>query len=279
MNLVDVVTRVFCCVLLIPGVGYSGYSQEPGFRLEGEASRYLPVTGRKMTNVIFPVEIAAGVRVSRDVFVQKVHGVENVIGLKALKRDFAPTSLAVYGKDGRLYSFVVHYVEDTSVLDYRVVTDGKPFAAVRLTEWPVSPEQLRVSGRILAKRKRFLHLRAADDRLSLRLKGTYLKDSLLWLSLEVRERSEMPFQFGLIELWSEDRKPVRRMASQRLVLSPVFVDGVGPIPARGLHSVMVALPQKLIARGKRLVVKVSDEDGDRELRLYVSRKMLLRARK
>jgi len=65
--------------------------------------------------------------------VQKVRGVENVIELKALKRDFPPTNLAVYGKDGRLYSFVLHYVEDTSALDYRVVPDVAAEPSVRLT--------------------------------------------------------------------------------------------------------------------------------------------------
>src|ERR1700753_4002658 len=102
----------------------STQAQEPGFHLEGTESRMVPVTGHKMTNLVFPVDIAAGVRVSRDVLVQKVKGVENVIELKALKRDFTTTNLSVYGKDGRLYSFVLRYVEDTSVLDYRIIRDG-----------------------------------------------------------------------------------------------------------------------------------------------------------
>src|ERR1700761_4889253 len=143
MLLLRVVVMVICGV-----TGTEANAQEPGFHLEGVASRTLPVTGRKMTNVIFPIDIAAGVRVSRDVLVQKVKGVENVVELKALKREFAPTNLAVYGNDGRLYSFVLHYVEDTTVLDYRVVGDdlgGIP--TVRLTGWPVSPEQLRADGR------------------------------------------------------------------------------------------------------------------------------------
>ena len=80
---------------LCMGIVFSLRAQESGFRLEGIESRTLPVTGRKMTNVIFPVDIAAGVRVSKDVLVQKVKGVENVIELKALRRDFPSTNLSV----------------------------------------------------------------------------------------------------------------------------------------------------------------------------------------
>src|ERR1700722_10354858 len=173
---------VFGVVLGLMGICFGSHTnaQEPGFHLEGMESRSLPVTGRKMTNVIFPVEIAAGVRVSRDVLVEKVKGVENVIELKALKRDFAPTNLAVYGKDGRLYSFVLHYVEDTTVLDYQVVRDREVAGtAVKLTGWPVNLELLRTDARLLSDRRGFLRRHAKSDGLELKLKGIYLRDSLL----------------------------------------------------------------------------------------------------
>jgi hypothetical protein len=264
---------------LVAGVGLSGHAQEPGFHLDGMASRGLPVTGRKMTNVIFPVDIATGVRVSRDVLVQKVRGLENVIELKALKRDFAPTSLAVYGKDGRLYSFVLHYVEDTTVLDFRVVADGMALSPVRLSDWPVNPEQLRGDGRMLAERRGFLHRRVVSDGLCLRLRGTYLRDSLLWLSLELRERTAMGFQPGTVRIWSEDRKKVRRTASQEVEVSPVYTGGLGPVAGFGRRVLTVVLRPMVIGKSRRLVVEVSDEAGNRQVRLTVKGKMLLRARK
>ncbi|HEY4064118.1 MAG TPA: DUF4138 domain-containing protein [Puia sp.] len=270
--------RILWCGWLLAGVGIAGHAQEPGFHLEGTMSRCLPVTGRKMTNVIFPVDIAAGVRVSRDVLVQKVRGVENVIELKALKRGFAPTSLAVYGKDGRLYSFVLHYVEDTTVLDFRVVADGATLSLVRLSDWPVNPEQLRMDGQMLAERRGFLHRRAVSDGLCLRLKGTYLRDSLLWLSLEVREHTAIGFQPGMVRVWSEDRKKVRRMASQEVEVSPVYTGGSGPVFGFGRRAWTIALRPMVIGKGQQLVVEVLDEVG-RQVRLTVKRRMLLRARK
>ncbi|HXD79036.1 MAG TPA: DUF4138 domain-containing protein [Puia sp.] len=266
-------------VLLVGMVGILK-AQEPGFHLEGMESRVLPVTGRKMTNVIFPVDIAAGVRVSRDVLVQKVRGVENVIELKALRRDFAPTNLAVYGKDGRLYSFVLHYVEDTTVLDYRVVLDRGAIASkVRLTGWPVDPGTLRVDVGMLEGRRGFLHRRARGDGLRLRLKGVYLRDSLLWLSLELQDRTEMGCVPGGLRIYTEDRKRVKRMATQEVELSPVYSDGLGVLSGIGREVTTAALHPFVVGRGKRLVIAFSDEEGGRQVVLKLKRKMLMRARK
>src|SRR5580692_1169511 len=220
--------------VLVMGVGLAAHGQAPGFHLEGMESRPLPVSGRKMTNVIFPVDIAAGVRVSRDVLVQKVKGLENVIELKAMKRDFMPTNLAVYGKDGRLYSFVLHYVEDTTVLDYRVVRDGDVMLpSVRLAGFPVDVERLRADGEKLAGARGYLHRRESADGLRLRLKGVYLRDSLLWLSLAMEDRTAMGFKPGSLRIYVEDRKQVKRMASQEVEVAPVYSEGLAAVPGLG----------------------------------------------
>ena len=267
-------------VLLLGVVGVLK-AQEPGFHLEGMESRALPVTGRKMTNVIFPVDIAAGVRVSRDVLVQKVRGVENVIELKVLRRDFAPTNLAVYGTDGRLYSFVLHYVEDTAVLDYRVVPDSGVAAArtVRLTGWPVDRETLGRDARELSARRGFLHHRSTDAGLRLRLKGFYLRDSLLWLSIELQDRTAIGCGAGGLRIYTADRKRVKRMATQEVELSPVYCRGFAGLAGLGRGETAVAFRPFFVSRGKRLVIAFSEEQGDRQVMLRVKGKLLGRARR
>src|ERR1700744_3264691 len=114
-------------------LGHAGYSQ--AFDLVGMPSRAVPVSGTKMTNLVFPVALETGVKVSRDVLVQRPRGVDNVIELKAVRRNFAPTNLSVFGKDGRLYSFELRYVEDTAVLSFRIVPGAGP--VLKLTGLPV----------------------------------------------------------------------------------------------------------------------------------------------
>ena len=275
-------SRAFGMVLGLVGIcfGWQTRAQEPGFHLEGMESRSLPVTGRKMTNVIFPVEIAAGVRVSRDVLVGKVKGVENVIELKALKRDFSPTNLAVYGKDGRLYSFVLHYVEDTSVLDYRVVRDGDSgVTRVRLTGWPVDPEQLRLDGRKLAGRESVLHWKAFADGLRLQLKGVYMLDSLLWLAIDLQDRTAIGFTPGSLRIYIEDKKKVKRTATQDVDADPVWSEPLGKVGGFDRQATAVSFRPFVVGRGKRLVIAVGDETGNRQVVLKVKGKVLLKARR
>lgn len=253
-------------------------AQEPGFHLEGMSSRLVPVTVRKMTNLIFPVDVAAGVRVSRDVLVQKVKGVENVVELKALTRDFAPTNLSVYGDDGRLYSFVLHYVEDTTVLDYRVVGDSA-LGVVRLSGWPVSPEQLRADARRLVVSGGFLHRRVAGDGLGVTLTGVYAQDSLLWLILDLRDKTPMGIRRVSLRLYTQEKKTVKRTASQELEISPVYSEGVGALAGLGRSAVAVAIRPLFLRRGRRLVVVIADAAGDRQVVLRVKGKVLAGARK
>jgi len=272
--------RLVLANILLVVVGLSLRAQEPGFHLEGMSSCALPVTGRKMTNVIFPSDIAAGVRVSRDILVQKVRGVENVIELKALRRDFGPTNLAVYGKDGKLYSFTLHYVEDTAVLDYRVVLDGdRILPAIRLTGWPVAPNQLQQDGRVLAVRRGFLHHVAVADGLKVMLKGVYQRDSLLWLTIELRDRTLFGCSSCSVRIYTESRKKVKRTATQQVDITPAYVDDCGRLPGLGRRVTAMALQPLMVSGGKRLVIEFSDEVGERRVLLKVKGKVLLRARK
>src|ERR1700753_3733498 len=97
--------------LLLIGCWIGSCAQDAGFRLEGEGSGAIPGTVNKMTNLVFPASVRLGVKVTLDVLAQKVRGVDNVIELKAMRRGFPPTNFSVYGSDGRLYSFLLRYVE------------------------------------------------------------------------------------------------------------------------------------------------------------------------
>src|ERR1700733_10464364 len=91
------------------------------FTLTALTAQKVSVTEHKMTNLVFPVAIRTGIKVSRDVLVQKVKGVENVIELKAARPHFTPTNLSVFGLDGRLYSFDLEYADNPPVLNFAVV--------------------------------------------------------------------------------------------------------------------------------------------------------------
>src|ERR1035438_4060410 len=63
------------------------------------------------TVLIFPCMIKPGDKgkSDREFIVQKQQGVENVLKLKAARKDFAPSNLHVFTSDGKIYAFDISY--------------------------------------------------------------------------------------------------------------------------------------------------------------------------
>lgn len=259
---------------------YAGLGQ--GFHLVGMVSRSVPVTGTKMTNLVFPVAVAAGVKVSRDVLVQRPKGVDNVIELKAVRRNFPVTNLSVFGKDGQLYSFDLHYVEDTAVLNFQVVRGGvlpdSSRAPVMLTGWPVDVATLDGDAVKLEGRKAFLYSATRSGGIRFGLRGVYMRDGLMWFCFQVSNGSRIGFVPAYVRVFLEDRKRVRRTATQDVGLVPVYTRGLSVVAGRGRVAFAEAFAPFTVGRGKRLVVQLADDAGGRSLELVVRRKVVLRAR-
>jgi len=255
--------------------GMAGIAQEAGFQLEGQGSITIPVTLNKMTNIVFPSAVRAGVKVSVDVLAQKVRGVENVIELKAMRRGLVPTNLSVYGADGRLYSFVLRYVEDTAVLNYRVILGGAG-AAVRLSGVPVGESRLAADTALLVRQSAFLHGGVRSAGLRLRLRGIWLRDSLQWFCFSVRNRSAVAFGPVRVRVYLSDEARIKRRAVQEVEVPAVY-GGLGGVPGRQRVRFAVGFEPFIVPMGKRLVVELLGQDG-RQLVLRVKGWEVLRMR-
>jgi Domain of unknown function (DUF4138) len=247
---------------------FGAWAQGPGFRLEGIPSAVIPVTVDKMTNLVFPEAVQAGVKVSAAVIVQKVRGVENVIEIKALRRDFTTTNLSVYGRDGRLYSFVLHYVADSSVLNFRVVASGS--GSVMLSGLPAGVDVLSREAYELEGKKASLRVSAQAERVRLRLCGVFSADSLEWLVLRVRNRSGLDFVMAGVRYYVEEKKKVARRAVQEVEVNPVFTDAPAAIRVGGEVRFSAGFEPFFVGKGRRLVCEVRGKDG-RVVRLGVKK--------
>ena len=229
-----------------------------------------------MTSLIFPGEIGAGIWVTRDVRVERVKGVRNAIELKAERRDFTPTNLAVFGRDGRLYSFELRYVEDTSVLNFLVAPVGgvRPLLPGDL---PVALPVLDSDAVALAARQGFLHGSGSSDGLRLRLAGVWSRDSLMWLVLRVSNRVPVALGASSLRVYVQDRKEVKRMATQEVDVSPVFVSGLDGLTGNSSCSVVIGVRPVFVSSRRRLVVDLAS--GDRAVSVRVKGTVLRKVRK
>jgi conjugative transposon TraN protein len=258
----------------------------PSFTLIPLTAQKVPVTERKMTNLVFPVAIRTGIKVSRDVLVQKVKGVENVIELKAARPHFAPTNLSVFGLDGRLYSFDLEYADNPPVLNFAVVpapageavmlSPVKPL--LLLTGLPVDQTTLAEDAGTLAKEKGFLHTSARSEKMRLQVEGIYLKDSLLWFTLRLRNATQVPYSPEYIRLFIQERTKARRTAIQETPIEPMYTALPNRITGRSSEIFALGYPLFTVPRDKELWLEISERSGGRLLKLPISYKTVLKAR-
>jgi conjugative transposon TraN protein len=256
------------------------------FTLTGLTAQKVPVTEHKMTNLVFPVAIRTGIKVSRDVLVQKVKGVENVIELKAVRSHFAPTNLSVFGLDGRLYCFDLEYAESPQVLNFAIIPtpagnstlvyQEKPL--LMLSGLPVDESTLKSNAGMLAKEKGFLHHSVRSEKMRLQVEGIYLKDSLLWFTIRITNRAQVPYDPEYVRLLVQDRTKAKRTAIQQNTTEPVF--GALPDKISGGSSETFALgyPLFTVPRDKQLWLEVAERSGGRLLKLPISYKTILKAK-
>jgi conjugative transposon TraN protein len=258
----------------------------PSFTLTGLTAQKVPVTERKMTNLVFPVAIRTGIKVSRDVLVQKVKGVENVIELKAARPHFAPTNLSVFGLDGRLYSFDLEYADSPPVLNFAVLPTPagnstslyleKPL--LMLTGLPVDESTLKGDAGMLAKEKGFLHHSVRSEKMRLQVEGIYLKDSLMWFTIRITNRAQVPYDPEYVRLFVQDRTKAKRTAIQQAAMEPVFVALPDRIGGRSANMFELGFPLFTVPRDKQLWLEVAERSGGRLLKLPIGYKTLLKAR-
>ena len=256
------------------------------FVLTAMPAQKVPVTVNKMTNLVFPMPIRAGIKVSREVLVQKVKGVENVIELKAVRPHFTPTNLSVFGLDGRLYSFELEYADNPPVLNFTIDPapaekdiDANPERpALLLTGLPVDKATLAADAVVLGSQKAFLHLSTRNEKMRLKVNGIYVKDSLLWFVIRISNRSLVPFHPEYLRLFLQDRKKAKRTAIQQAVIEPELAELPPNIKGHSREMVALGFPLFTVTRSKKLMLDIAEHNGGRLLRLAVSYKAILKAR-
>ncbi len=201
------------------------------------------------TVLIFPAIVKSPAdRGTRDVLAQKQTGVDNVLKLKAARRNFAVTNLHVFTSDGKIYAFDVSYTDSLAqTYDFTnlsvPVTSLPPSPVAIIPDEPLNADQM----------KQFVTtLNAAHGRhqgpsnhaagMSIRLEKVALGGPLLFFRYRLANHSNLEY------------------------------------PLDFLHIHIVAVPTFTLADGKELIVEVYEKNGGRYLLLRVRNKPLLRAK-
>lgn len=269
---------------LLCGISYKGLSQvNPPFSLRPMGAVTVRVSTGRITNLIFPGAIRTGIKVSNDILVQKVKGVDNVVELKAMRKGFLPTGVSIFSVAGRIYSFLVEYSDSAEVYDFSVVdTIGRIGVAGQNGElvmagMPATAKALRADADSLTIGG-YLSQTQEYEKVRLRLRGIYLKDSLLWIAFDLRNRSLVPYKIDYLRVYSTERKMVKRTASHESDINPKYLPGLPVVAGQCTVAFCAAFDPFTLSKGETLNVEIGEVSGGRTLKMVLSPKILLKAR-
>jgi conjugative transposon TraN protein len=239
----------------------------------------LEVSWDKTTVLIFDSQIQSVDRGSRMLLGQKDDMALNLLKLKAGSRELPPTTLHVLTVDGQIHEFQVQYAENPikTTWDFRNAEMGRNGL---LSKYKMDQAGLDNLAFALADEKNSTLKKANRYAVEMRLKGIYYQDGLLLFDLRLANYSAIPFQISGPEFRIADSKGKKQSTQRDQKLNPWLTSIEKPVVSHMEEQgvMLFAFPSFTIANNKKLLIQLSESQGDRELELRIRGRKLLRAK-
>jgi conjugative transposon TraN protein len=243
------------------------------------------VSVNKTSNLIFSYAIVSVDRGSPDILAQKAKGTDNVLQLKAAREHFVPTSLCVITSDGKLSSFMVSYADSPQALNILLKSENNDSLKnlsdqqILLTAKKLNDLILYKNAMAVLKQPHFLHGHIYADGIKLALHGIYIKDDLLWFSLEIANKSFLDYRMNFLHCFIQDKTKAARSAVQENDVPVLFPASFSePTSGKKRKKFVLAFSPFTFSRDKKMIIQISEKNGGRMLSLGISHKTLLKAK-
>ncbi len=255
-------------------------SRGQGFKTTIIEPYHLNITFYKTTNLIFPYAIKSVDRGSREVLAQKVKGVENALMVKAGRENFNETNLSVITSDGKLYSFILNYSNNPSLLNISFTKDSTSEETDSLLQSGTNEAQMQLMTERIAKEKRKINgIKANKYKIKFRLNGIYIKGDVVFYQLEIKNHSNINYDVDMLRFFIHDEKKSKRTASQEIAIQPLYVHGdTSVIKGKSKNILVFALPKFTIPDKKYLSIQLMEKNGGRHLQLKVNNRKIVKAK-
>lgn len=239
----------------------------------------LVISYNKTTSLVFPFSISSVDRGSKDVLAQKAKGVENVLQVKAGRKDFPETNLTVITADGTLHEFTVTYSDSTGVQAITVANTDAGASLILVNDVINEGEIQEGSSRVLNETVKDQIKKGDRFQTTLILQDIYIQNNTLYYRLQIRNRSSIGYTIKSLKFFVRDKKKVKRTSSQEVELVPVYVGNeTGNVNAYTSATMVYAIRKFTIPDGKILHIHLFEENGGRNLSLRINNKDILKAK-
>jgi conjugative transposon TraN protein len=242
-------------------------------------NKNLSISYSKTTSLIFPFSITSVDRGSQDVLAQKARGVENVLQVKAGRKQFAETNLTVITADGVLHQFSVTYSDAPSTQAITIARNtGKQ--SLILVKDAVNERDIQSDSKLALKQYVSGRIdKHSKHQMNLSLQEIFIHDNTLYYRIQIRNKSSISYDIKSLKFLIRDRKTVKRTSSQETEINPLFIGNKsGRIPAYASTTMIYVVKKFTIPHGKTLFINLFEENGGRHLTIKVNNKDILKAK-
>lgn len=236
------------------------------------------ISYNKTTSLIFPFSITSVDRGSKDLIAQKASGVENVLQVKAGRKDFTETNLTVITADGILHQFAVTYSESPTSQAITIAANDKP--SLILVKDVINEQIVQTGARAALSQNASGKVRQQNkDQMVFTLQDIFVHDNILYYRINIRNKSSINYDIKSLKFFIKDKKKVKRTSSQEVEITPVFVGNiVERIKGYASNTIVYAVKKFTIPDGKVLHINLFEDNGGRNLNLKIDNKDILKAR-
>lgn len=242
-------------------------------------NKNLSISYSKTTSLIFPFSITSVDRGSQDILAQKARGVDNVLQVKAGRKQFPETNLTVITGDGVLHQFTVTYSDTPPSQAISIAqTSGKQ--SLILVKDAVNERHIQSDSRLALKQNVSGRIDQQNKyQMNLSLQEIFIHGNTLYYRIQIRNRSSISYDIKSFKFLIKDRKKVKRTSSQEIEIVPLFVGNESDrIQAYASTTMIYAVKKFTIPDGKTLLINLFEENGGRHLTLKVDNKDILKAK-
>jgi conjugative transposon TraN protein len=238
----------------------------------------LTISYNKTTSLVFPFSITSVDRGSKDLIAQKASGVENVLQVKAGRKDFTETNLTVITADGILHQFAVTYSESPASQAITVAANDKP--SMILIKNAINEQEVQSAARaVLSQNASGKVCQKNKDQMVFALQDIFVHENILYYRVHIRNKSSINYDIKSLKFFIKDKKKVKRTSSQEVEINPVFVGSiVETIRGYAGNSIVYAVKKFTIPDGKVLHINLFEDNGGRNLNLKIDNKDILKSR-
>ncbi|KFF17738.1 conjugative transposon protein TraN [Flavobacterium hydatis] len=237
----------------------------------------LMIAYSKTTNIVFPFAIKSVDKGSPDILVQKAKGLENILQIKAAQKGFFQTNLTVVTADGKLYSFVLNYNEESPQLNFSLNNTKPTGQEIYFSDENINDQDVQEYSKLaFYDKKKLRGEKECDYDIDFVLNGIFIRDEVMYYRIKVTNHSTINYDIDQLRFFIRDTKKVKRTASQEIEITPIYIlNNVAKIDSEAENIFVFALPKFTIPEKKYLAIQIMEKNGGRHLELHVRNSKLV----